>query len=140
MPDPTVAAPAAPDNAIPASTLPPPPPSQQRSLSDVIAVEPRSEQFNPNLLPVPNVPIPSRGAPPRPAPTSSQLRGTFKVMVEARSSNQASVVRSLYPDAFPTVHNDRALLQVGIFSSRDKAEQILENLKNKGLEGLIVPL
>ena len=62
----------------------------------------------------------------------------YKVIVEARNSYQESQVRSLYPDAFRTNYKGRSMLQVGVFSTRQNAQQVLQNLKRAGLGALII--
>ncbi len=63
----------------------------------------------------------------------------FRVMVEARSGNDRNQLRSRFPDAFPTSYKGRSLWQVGVFSSRDKAEGALQTATSLGLQGIIVP-
>lgn len=104
------------------SQIVPPPPldsnSQRRTLSDVLG-----NLNNPNPSPV----------------AQNSLSGTYKVLVEARNSSQQQQVRSLYPDAFSTSHNGRSMLQVGVFSSQETAENVSQSLKNMGLNPTVIP-
>ncbi|MBR8831226.1 MAG: hypothetical protein N5P05_002992 [Chroococcopsis gigantea SAG 12.99] len=63
----------------------------------------------------------------------------FRVMVEAKSGNDRTQLKSRFPDAFPTSYKGRSLWQVGVFSSREKAESALNNVASLGLQGIIVP-
>jgi hypothetical protein len=68
-------------------------------------------------------------------PTGTQ---SYRVLIATSDTNQQKQVRSLYPDAFRTVYQGRAMWQVGVFSSWDNADQALQSLKNRGLDGLIL--
>ncbi|MGF1479443.1 MAG: DUF3747 domain-containing protein [Cyanophyceae cyanobacterium] len=106
----------------------------RRSLSDILRVAPRADDGSGELR-VSKLPVP------HPPPNSSQSNpassGTFKVLVSA-SSSQAPKVRSLYPDAFSTTHNGQAMIQVGVFSSRDRVNVVLQSLDELGLTGLVL--
>ena len=80
-----------------------------------------------DLEPVPYPPNTSRPAT-HPAPVK------YKVLVEVLNEREAKEVRSLYPEAFPTVYQGESWLQVGAFSNRDKAKRAEQNLVNLGLE------
>ncbi len=135
----------------PSNSSPPPPPTPtpsssstsrrysnsnapRRTLTDILVVAPNAS----------NAP-----APPSLTPTRSQnfndnayapraRSSQYKVIVEARNSYQESQVRSLYPDAFRTNYKGRSMLQVGVFSTRQNAQQVLQNLKRAGLGALII--
>jgi parallel beta-helix repeat protein len=62
----------------------------------------------------------------------------YRVIVSTRDNAQKEEVKSLYPDAFSTNYNGRSMLQIGVFSSRESAEQILQYFKERGLDGLIL--
>jgi parallel beta-helix repeat protein len=71
--------------------------------------------------------------------TTRQITGEYyRVIVATQTDSQKQNVRSLYPDAFNTNYQGRSMLQVGVFSSRDKAEQTLQSLQDLGFDGLIV--
>lgn len=61
-----------------------------------------------------------------------------KVIVEVTSKAQESQVKSLYPDAFRTSYTGRSMLQVGVFSTQQRANQVLQSLRNVGLQPLII--
>ena len=62
----------------------------------------------------------------------------YKVLVEALNETEESEVRSLYPEAFETVFDGQSLLQIGAFSSWDKARQAEAALINLGLETFLL--
>lgn len=68
--------------------------------------------------------------------SSRELR--YRVVVEANSDQQKAMVRSLVPDAFHTVLKGHSVMQVGAYSDRAYAEQMLQMLKSKGLRAAIV--
>jgi len=83
--------------------------------------------------------IPDNRPPVIAAPTQSTgLR--YRVLVEAGSESQQALVRSLIPGAFRTVVNGRTLMQVGAYSRRDRADQMLQMLASKGLKAAIDPI
>ncbi|MGH2415857.1 MAG: SPOR domain-containing protein, partial [Microcystaceae cyanobacterium] len=133
-----------PQQATPA-VVPPPPlnstsSSGRKNLSDVLVVAPRSLP-NGNS---PNAPTPDSNwgnllnqVPPAPMPETAQGK-RYRVMVAINNTSQQDRLRSLYPDAFPTVYNGQSLWQVGVFSSQENAQEALQGLNNSGLRGLIV--
>ncbi|MGK7951585.1 MAG: DUF1565 domain-containing protein [Xenococcaceae cyanobacterium] len=62
----------------------------------------------------------------------------YKVIAEAKDEGEQAEVRSLYPDAFNTVYQGKPMLQIGVFSNQDTAENVLQTLKNIGVDGLII--
>jgi parallel beta-helix repeat protein len=62
----------------------------------------------------------------------------YKIVVETKNSTQESQVRSLYPDSFRTNYNGNTVLQVGVFSSQEKAQQVIQSLKSVGLNPLVI--
>jgi parallel beta-helix repeat protein len=62
----------------------------------------------------------------------------YKVLVETDSDRQETQVRSLYPEAFTTIDEGKSVLQVGAFSSRDKADRARESLEDLGLDSYIL--
>src|SRR6478672_3450077 len=57
----------------------------------------------------------------------------YRVIVPAESATQQALVRSLIPDAFRTVLNGHTVMQVGAYSRRDYADEMLQMLASKGL-------
>ena len=95
--------------------VPPPPPGARKNLSDVLG------SLNGNT---PVKPAPSKG---------------FKVLARADNGQQQTQLRSLYPDAFRTSYNGRSLWQIGVFSTQENANQVLESLSNAGLSANVIP-
>lgn len=106
------------------SPLPPPLPSvnsnSRKTLSDTLT----------NFSDAPN-------RPPTPQ-MASQKR--YRVIAATNNATQQNQVRSLYPDAFPTSYKGRSVLQVGVFSSQDKAQQALQSLNDAAINGQIIPI
>jgi len=98
-----------------AAIVPPPPPGARKNLSDVLG------SLNGNT---PVKPAPSKG---------------FKVLARADNGQQQTQLRSLYPDAFRTSYNGRSLWQIGVFSTQENANQVLESLSNAGLSANVIP-
>jgi parallel beta-helix repeat protein len=131
-------------------TLPPPPPikdpgeeknignedSTDAEISKGGKEENLTQSSNLDRLPVPNSLMSSPSANNRIAVNSAKTK-VYRVMAEADSSDRQQRVRSLYPEAFTTVFQGKPMLQVGVFSSRDKAETVLNSLENLGLNATI---
>ncbi|OKH24153.1 hypothetical protein NIES593_08325 [Hydrococcus rivularis NIES-593] len=98
--------------------------NSEKTLSDAIAVTPRP------LPGASNANVAARSE----VPSSSN----YRVLVEASESSQQKQLRSLYPDAFRTVYQGRAMWQVGVFKTWDSADRVLQSVKNVGLDGLIL--
>ncbi|QYX31476.1 DUF1565 domain-containing protein [Sphaerospermopsis torques-reginae] len=63
----------------------------------------------------------------------------YRVLVPIISDSQQELVRSIVPDAFSRVLQGRRVMQVGVFSSQDSANQMLQSLSSMGLRGIIQP-
>jgi hypothetical protein len=98
----------------------------------VLAVKPRNFDANGNPI-VDNNWTPA--TPPTPQPVSS--RG-YRVLAVAQTKSQQTQLRALFPEAFPTSYNGRALWQIGLFSNQENAQQALGSIKNAGLDGVIL--
>lgn len=117
--------PIAPPSQNPNSQIVPPPSlnspnSQRQSLSDVLS------NFNGNPTPTSST------------PSVAQARG-YKVLASAKTGSQQQKLRSLYPEAFPTKYNGQSFWQVGVFSTSDNAQTVIQTLKNAGLNGKMIP-
>ncbi|WP_245927600.1 DUF3747 domain-containing protein [Aphanothece hegewaldii] len=75
---------------------------------------------------------------PTPTVAQSPPQSRYKVIVPANNSELKSQVRSLYPDAFPTSYKGSSVLQIGVFSTQDKAKQALQSLTSAGIKGQII--
>jgi hypothetical protein len=73
------------------------------------------------------------------ASTSVQsTTSNYKVLVDASNDKEQKQLKSVYPDAFRTIYQGKSMWQVGIFTSRDNADKAIQDLKNLGLEGVIL--
>lgn len=110
---------------------------------------------NNHLLPVPDGDIPlgntrnmqKVSAPPTNTTSyagnysSSSAPGVrYRVVVEASTDREQELVKNLAPGAFPTIWQSRRVMQVGVFSDRNNANQMLKILTNNGLRTIIEPL
>ncbi|PPT06536.1 Serine/threonine protein kinase [Geitlerinema sp. FC II] len=111
-------------------------------------------------LPVPNsspplgdrgdLPLPSTevislvpGAPPPPPAYTDDLvtaRLRYRILVVPRNSTEASLVRLVVPDAFTVRHSDGSFTQAGAFRNRDRAERVLQQLHENGLNARLEEL
>lgn len=63
----------------------------------------------------------------------------YKVLAQINNNQQETGVKSLYPEAFKTNYQGKSLLQVGVFSNRESAEQVSQSLMNIGVRPIILP-
>ncbi|MEO0683979.1 MAG: right-handed parallel beta-helix repeat-containing protein, partial [Cyanobacteria bacterium J06649_11] len=89
-------------------------------------------------LPAPNVTnsFPSRQNPPQIQARTTQT-GAYRVIVEAVTRKQQELVKFIVPDAFRTLRRGKRVMQAGIFSDRDKANNLIRIFKNNGLKARI---
>jgi hypothetical protein len=69
-----------------------------------------------------------------PVASASSMGNVYKVLVGVDNQNQESLVKSLYPEAFRTVFNGQYMLQVGVFSAVNNANDVARSLQSKGLK------
>uniref|UniRef100_A0ACD5GU05 SPOR domain-containing protein n=1 Tax=Desertifilum tharense IPPAS B-1220 TaxID=1781255 RepID=A0ACD5GU05_9CYAN len=71
---------------------------------------------------------------PPPPPTRGSAMGlSYRVVVDATTTAEQNRVRSLVPGAFRTTSNGRTVMQVGAFSDRIKADELLQSLNSRGV-------
>jgi hypothetical protein len=127
------------------SALPPPPNnlnSGRKNLGDLLVVAPGAngddDNSTNNNLSVPNINIPSGQTRPNNNTTNvSNVQG-YRVLVEAKNNDGIDRVKSLYPEAFRTNYNGKSMLQVGRFTSREKADITAKSLEDLGMKVMIV--
>lgn len=100
----------------------------------------RSSSLSP--IPAQNSLVPTQKYPNITAYNNTQYASTgmgsrYRVFVDIQTENDAAVVRSLVPDAFITVVNGRQTMQVGAFSNRFNAEQMVQMLNSNRLRASI---
>ncbi|BAQ59917.1 hypothetical protein GM3708_323 [Geminocystis sp. NIES-3708] len=61
-----------------------------------------------------------------------------KILVKVNNETQESQVRSLYPEAFRTNLKGESMLQVGVFSNSETAQEISNSLQKMGLKTLTI--
>lgn len=98
---------------------------------------PTSGQNIPPETSLPRIERQAQGKKPTSSVSLSPSELHYRVIVEANSEKQKSLVRSLVPDAFHTVFKGRSVMQVGAYSDRAYAEEMLQILKSKGLTAII---
>jgi parallel beta-helix repeat protein len=108
--------------------------------------------FGAKILPLkvsPPVPSPDRSlevneseggiAIPVPPPINSvNQTNNYRVLVEVNNPQEEIEVRRLYPEAFSVVFEGKSALQIGVFTTRENAENALEKLNPAGVDGKIV--
>ncbi|WP_242044637.1 DUF1565 domain-containing protein [Anabaena azotica] len=72
------------------------------------------------------------------ANTGASVR--YRVVVEATNDREQELVKTLAPGAFSTVRQGRRVMQVGVFSDRNNAEEMLRILNSSGLRTIVEPL
>ncbi|WP_442945016.1 DUF1565 domain-containing protein [Nostoc sp.] len=101
------------------------------------------------LLPLPdhNVPISntrnlqtSSASIPYGGNSATQFSIRYRVVVPLFTAKDQDLVRSLAPDAFPTVWQGQRVMQAGVFSSEYNAKEMLKTLSSNGLRAIMEPL
>lgn len=107
---------------------------QRRNLADIVLVAPNvSNSSSPPGFPPQNTVTNVNNT-----QAYNKVSNRYKVIVEFKNSYQESQIRSLYPSAFRVTYNGRYMLQVGLFSSKKSADQVLQSLRNNGLNAFFV--
>ncbi|AFZ47368.1 hypothetical protein Cyast_1404 [Cyanobacterium stanieri PCC 7202] len=84
-----------------------------------------------------------------PAPTNNNSNiaavnnsnsGAFRVFVRANNATEESRVKEIYPEAFRSNYQGNTVWQVGLFSTRQNAEQAAQPLRNAGLTPILTPV
>lgn len=90
----------------------------------------------------PLLPIPNPNTPPTQsiASTGEPQGLRYRVVVNIKNDQERDIVLNLVPEAFPTVRQGRRFMQVGVFSDRNNADEILNLLQSFGLRTIIEPL
>ncbi|MBI1241858.1 DUF1565 domain-containing protein [Umezakia ovalisporum] len=93
------------------------------------------------LLPVPNTnTIPNQTTAYNRVQYTVQSGVRYRVVVNAVTDKQRELVRDLVPGAFYTIHQGRRVIQVGVFSDRNNANEMFTLLNNRGLNTRIEQL
>lgn len=127
-----------------------PAPAIARPSSSSYPVPTRVVPSNSAVLPVPsgNIPVgnsgsrsssafsvPTAGSLPVAARPTSILR--YRVLVNTRTARDEAQLRSLVPTAFRTQSRGRSVMQAGVFSRLNNAQQTLQLLQSHGLQARV---
>jgi hypothetical protein len=90
--------------------------------------------------------IPTRGSIPKRSAQSkvtsksstSKENISYRLMVVTEDASQQDRLRSQVPGAFRTRHQGKSVMQVGIFSDKEKANDLRKQLKRKGFKVLLI--
>jgi parallel beta-helix repeat protein len=94
------------------------------------------------LLPAPNGNTRNlQKAPVPPTHTARVQQGVrYRVVVNVATDRERDIVRTLAPGAFATIWQGRRVMQVGVFSDRRNADEMLKVLNSNGLKTIVEPL
>ena len=117
--------------AVAGRRLPPPRPSGKR-----IPISTAS-----NTSKAVDIPVPFPGA--TKAPPSRLAKGprsgfSYRVVVQPRNSGQQARIKSVVPDAFRSSYQGRSVMQVGLFNSRSKVNDVVKLLKRNDLRPEVI--
>lgn len=76
-------------------------------------------------------------SPPTPPMQISSLSLRYRVVVPIEGEETQSQVQSLVPDAFVTSTNGQRVMQLGAFSDRSKADQLVQILSDQGVRAIL---
>jgi parallel beta-helix repeat protein len=93
-----------------------------------------NQQSNPQLISNSQITTTPRNA----RQTATGVR--YRVIVPVTNDAQREIVLSIAPDAFARVLQGRRVMQVGVFSSQDSANQMVQTLNSQGLRAIIQPI
>ncbi|MEH2119152.1 DUF1565 domain-containing protein [Nostoc sp.] len=71
---------------------------------------------------------------------ATQFGIRYRIVVPLFTDKDKDLVRSLAPDAFPTVWQGQRVMQAGVFSSEYNAKEMLKTLSSNGLRAIMEPL
>lgn len=121
VPSPTETA--IPDTSTPATSTP------EAEMGDITV---NAQEF-PSRDSIPVLSSNNPSATPQEPPLETAPEGRYRVLVAAATDDQQTLVRSLITGAFRTSYNGQLMMQVGLFSSRENAQEILNLLQEQGL-------
>jgi hypothetical protein len=70
----------------------------------------------------------------------SQINLRYRVVVEVQNEKDQDLVKFLAPGAFRTVWRGKGVMQVGVFSTRYNADNVIKILNNNGLKAVVEPV
>jgi hypothetical protein len=69
--------------------------------------------------------------------TTTRQSSRYRVVVPVTNNQQRETVLSVVPDAFAKVSQGRTVMQVGVFSTQNKASDMVQILNSRGLRAII---
>lgn len=101
---------------------------RRRSLNDILVFSAPSENKSNSSTVAPTTSVNQAMT------LTTKTNSIYKVLVKVNNSAQESQVRSLYPEAFQTNLKGERMLQTGVFSNPETAQEVSNSLKNMGLK------
>lgn len=80
------------------------------------------------------------GSPSSSSAVGSQINLRYRVVVEVQNEKEQNLVKFLAPGAFRTVWRGKGVMQVGVFSTRYNADNVIKILNNNGLKAVVEPV
>lgn len=74
------------------------------------------------------------------SPSVGSVVVKYRVVIVAIDPMQQDQIRSIVPDAFPTVYRGQRVMQAGAFGDRSKAEELVSSLSSQGLQAVVEPM
>ncbi|MDB9374632.1 DUF1565 domain-containing protein [Nodularia sphaerocarpa] len=87
-----------------------------------------------------SLPVPNNNTRPTQTTAYTSPGVRYRVIVNASTDREQNTVRNLAPGAFPTMRQGRRVMQVGVFSDRNNADEIVKVLNSNGLRTTLEPL
>jgi len=85
-------------------------------------------------------PTGSDDSPPVPPNLTALINLRYRVVVPTTDRDEHARVKAVVPDAFRTFVNGRSVIQVGAFSDRAKAEELMQSLSQQGIQVVVEEL
>lgn len=82
-------------------------------------------------------PVSAAGDPPPPAFNVALAIKRYRVFVSQADAGQSDIIKALAPDAFWTSHQGQRVLQLGAFEDKAKADSMIQELGQQGINGII---
>ncbi len=136
-----------PKQSLPVESAPIQPPSSRWQELPVVDGAPipnynaATDNSSSTQMPVPPTVIVTYNNQPSPRVTNvGQINLRYRVVVAAGSQQDEELVKFIAPGAFHTVWHSQEVMQVGVFTSRYNADNMLKLLSGKGLRAMVEPI
>lgn len=94
-------------------------------------IAPQASNYTPRTDSNSSVVVPSKPY------TTTRQSSRYRVVVPVTNNQQRETVLSVVPDAFAKVSQGRTVMQVGVFSTQNKASDMVQILNSRGLRAII---